>query len=341
MKRHLGRLGFLLAFLLWQGLCVSAADDEVALRNIFEKARSISNLKAPGMPGFRLSGELRIWGKKGSPSQGKYLYAWTPEGKWREEINLSGYKRVRSGDGKEFWQVRSSATENPSVFELDQLLRIGHKLDFEKGDTLKKLHSENVDGTEADCLRYESHRGLVETFCFNPSSGELLKYTPENNSSEVPWRAPWQEYSQFQEWSGKRFPRTLRGFNGKHLVMELQLGDITSLPEPPKDYFDAPESATLWSDCTAGAEWQVKDMTQPSYPVSARMNSKEGTVSLYAVIEEDGHVSGLHVLHSAGTELDQAASNAVTQWRYERSQSCSDSKGRTETAIDVTFSLQH
>jgi len=342
MKHHLHRpVVFFLAFLLWQGLCASAADDQLSLRNIFEKARNISDIRAPGMPGFRLSGELRIWGKKGGPSQGKYLYAWTPEGKWREEINLSGYKRVRSGDGKQFWQVRSSVTENPSIFELDQLLRIRHELGIEEGDTLKRLHSENVEGTEADCIQYVSKRGFTETFCFNPGSGELLKYTPEKDSSELPWRAPWQQYSQFQEWAGKRFPRTLRGFNGKHLVMELQLGEITPLPPPPQDYFDPPESGTFWADCPTGAEWKVKDITQPAYPVSARMNSKEGTVTLYAVIEEDGHVSGLHVLHSAGTELDQAATNAVSQWRYERTESCLDSKGRTEIAIDVTFSLQH
>jgi TonB family protein len=342
MKRCLRcSVGFFLAFILWQGLRAGAADDQLSLRNIFEKARDISDIRAPGIPAFRLSGELRIWAKKGSPSQGKYLYAWTPEGKWREEINLSGYKRVRSGDGKQFWQVRSSATENPSIFELDQLLRIRHSLSIGQGDTLKRLHSENIDGTEADCIRYESNRGLIETFCFNPTSGELLKYAPEKDSSELPWRAPWQQYSQFQEWAGKRFPRTLRGFNGKHLVMELQLGEITPLPQPPPDYFDPPESATFWADCRpSDAEWKVKDMTEPAYPVSARMNSKEGTVTLYAVIEEDGHVSGLHVLHSAGTELDQAATNAVSQWRYERTESCADSKGRTETAIDVTFSLQ-
>ncbi len=122
--------------------------------------------------------------------------------------------------------------------------------------------------------------------------------------------------------------------------MELQLGEITLLPQPPPDYFDPPESATSWADCPGGAQWKVKDMTEPAYPVSARMNSKEGTVTLYAVIEEDGHVSGLHVLRSAGSELDQAATNAVSQWRYERTETCVDSKGRTETAIDVTFSLQ-
>src|SRR2546427_13146887 len=117
MKHHLHRpVVFFLAFLLWQGLCASAADDQLSLRNIFEKARNISDIRAPGMPGFRISGELRIWGKKGGPSQGKYLYAWTPEGKWRVEIKLSGYKRVRRGDGKQFLEVSLLVNVKTTIF---------------------------------------------------------------------------------------------------------------------------------------------------------------------------------------------------------------------------------
>lgn len=292
------------------------------------------------MPGFALKGDVRIWLKKDIPSQGKYLFIWTAEGKWKEEIVFNGYKRVRSGDGKQFWQVRSSETENPPIIELDELMKIRHELKIEEGDKLKRLHSQKIESTEADCIRYVSNKGFTQTFCFNPDSGELLRYTPDKDSSEVPWKPPSHEYSQFQEWSGKSFPRTVRGFNGKRLVVEVQLDEIKPLPQLPPNYFHPPQNATVWCECTDGAVWKIKDRMQPVYPSSARMRGNQGTVSLYAVIEEDGHISNLRVLHSAGTELDQAAISAVSHWRYERTTNCVDSKGRTESSIDIIFWLE-
>lgn len=94
-------------------------------------------------------------------------------------------------------------------------------------------------------------------------------------------------------------------------------------------------------DCPDIEPVKIKDRIPPVYPQSARARGVQGTVILYAVIEEDGHISDLKIVHSAGTELDQAAASAVSHWRYERTSGCADLKGRAETLIDVIFWLQH
>ena len=55
---------------------------------------------------------------------------------------------------------------------------------------------------------------------------------------------------------------------------------------------------------------------KPVYPTMARMARIQGTVRLQAVIDIDGRVSNLTVVESV-TLLDQAAIEAVAQWRYE------------------------
>lgn len=90
--RHIG-LALALGLLLVAA--ASGEEDQLALRNLFEKARNMSNIKVKEIDGYHLQGDVRIWIKKDVPNQGKYSFIWTPQGKWREEIVFNGYKRVR------------------------------------------------------------------------------------------------------------------------------------------------------------------------------------------------------------------------------------------------------
>jgi len=107
-------------------------------------------------------------------------------------------------------------------------------------------------------------------------------------SSDVPWRAAWQQASNFQEWSGKRVPLLLRGHSGKSLVAEVQFEEIKPLPaQLSKDFFAPAPGATTWADCGGRAAWKIKDRVRPEYPQSARIRHREGTVVLSAIIEAD------------------------------------------------------
>lgn len=55
----------------------------------------------------------------------------------------------------------------------------------------------------------------------------------------------------------------------------------------------------------------------PSYPEKARRSRKEGTVTLGLMVNKDGSVSGVHVVNGVDKEIDQAAVDAVSQWRFD------------------------
>lgn len=56
---------------------------------------------------------------------------------------------------------------------------------------------------------------------------------------------------------------------------------------------------------------------QPRYSELARKAGAQGVVILEAVIDEEGRVTNLQVLKGVSRELDRAAVEAVSQWRYQ------------------------
>ncbi len=62
---------------------------------------------------------------------------------------------------------------------------------------------------------------------------------------------------------------------------------------------------------------QLIEKVQPAYPVDLRAARVDGKVVLHAVIDEQGNVTAVEVLRSSRHEgLDNAAIDAVRQWRY-------------------------
>ena len=75
---------------------------------------------------------------------------------------------------------------------------------------------------------------------------------------------------------------------------------------------------------------------EPSYTEAARKAKLDGTVVLYAVVDEQGMIRDIRVVRGPGMGLEEAALEAVRQWRFE--------PGRKEgkpvavaTTIEVTF----
>jgi TonB family protein len=54
----------------------------------------------------------------------------------------------------------------------------------------------------------------------------------------------------------------------------------------------------------------------PGYPMELMRENVKGTVTLYAVIHSDGHVSDVRVLNSPDDRLDGFAEAALTRWEF-------------------------
>jgi protein TonB len=82
---------------------------------------------------------------------------------------------------------------------------------------------------------------------------------------------------------------------------------------------------------------RIINRVQPIYPPLARQTRISGTVRLHAIIGKDGTIQQLEVLNGHPL-LQQAALDAVRQWRYQPTLLNGDPV-EVDTTIDVIFSL--
>lgn len=77
---------------------------------------------------------------------------------------------------------------------------------------------------------------------------------------------------------------------------------------------------------------------QPAYPQMAKIARVQGPVVLAAIIGKDGTIQNLHVVSSASPLLNQAAIDAVKEWRY-KPYILNGEPVEVETTIQVNFTL--
>jgi protein TonB len=77
---------------------------------------------------------------------------------------------------------------------------------------------------------------------------------------------------------------------------------------------------------------------QPEYPQMAKVARVQGLVVMHAVIGTDGNIQTLDVIDSPSPLLNQAALDAVKQWKY-KPYLLNGNPVEVDTQITVNFSL--
>jgi periplasmic protein TonB len=110
------------------------------------------------------------------------------------------------------------------------------------------------------------------------------------------------------------------------------IGGMGTAPPPPKPKQTGP--LRVGGNVQAA---RIVNRVQPVYPPLARQTRISGTVRLHAIISKDGTIQQLEVM-SGHPLLQQAALDAVRQWRYQPTLLNGDPV-EVDTTIDVIFSL--
>ena len=110
------------------------------------------------------------------------------------------------------------------------------------------------------------------------------------------------------------------------------IGGMGGAPPPPKPKLSGP--LKVGGNVIAA---KIVNRVTPVYPPLARQTRISGTVRLHAIIGKDGTVQQLEVL-SGHPLLQQAALDAVRQWRYQPTL-LNGEPVDVDTTIDVIFSL--
>ena len=110
------------------------------------------------------------------------------------------------------------------------------------------------------------------------------------------------------------------------------IGGMGGAPAPPKPKPTGP--VRVGGNVQAA---RILNRVNPTYPALARQTRISGTVRLHAIISKDGTIQQLEVM-SGHPLLQQAALDAVRQWRYQPTL-LNGEPVEVDTTIDVIFSL--
>ena len=127
-------------------------------------------------------------------------------------------------------------------------------------------------------------------------------------------------YNQIVTFQGRFVARDIRVTNGGKPRLVIHVETIEGLSTTEKSDFAPPADAVhISGDRIKLSEDSAKArplrQVMPHYPMSAKANQIEGTVSLQIAIGKDGHVSDAQVV-SGDNELRKAAIEAVRGWEY-------------------------
>jgi TonB family protein len=304
------------------------------------RALQLENLWIDGTSPMQVRGEIGV-AAKGSMAQGNYGFEFVSPSKSREEIRFGNYERIRVRGPNGYWQATSLNYQPEAIFQLDRLLQLRAMLRVGSKQVLAKLKDRKKDGPEEQCTEVKWVTGTERILCFDKATGVLVGVDyPAGENRNAP-EISHIEYSAFAAIGDKQVPREIRAWKDRKLVAQFKITEIAEVKDAVKLHpkiFERPPNGEFWAECD-DLQQELVTRVQPVYPHKARANREGGHVVLYAVIETDGSLSHLTIIHPAPTELEAAAVQAVRQWRYKPS-ACGGVPARFETSIAVDFWIQ-
>ena len=302
------------------------------------RVREATNIAAPNSPPFRLRAHIVAAPMEQSNPQvdGTYALTWASPDRWREEITLPAYHRVRVASQGTLWTASGLPFEPVRIYELSQLMDLRSQWILRSGESvnLRKPKSHNGVGTQCADIEAELEPGrqvCADTSSLLPSRMEMIvPYNPLRTSFE---------YTEYQPSADKQFPRVMRAFEGKSLVLEARVDELVANMNLAGSVFVAPAQSVSADWCADPEPAKAIEKPAPRYPESAKANRQQGVVSVYGVVGADGTLHDLTVVRSAGRDFDATTLAAVARWKY-RPAMCGGKPTPFEKLVDVTFTLQ-
>src|ERR1700736_2771385 len=80
---------------LTSGVFCLGKEDTVSPQSLFAQARKLQGLWSDGTPAVKVRTEIKILDAKGKTTTGQYAVTWISPSRWKEELEIANYTRLR------------------------------------------------------------------------------------------------------------------------------------------------------------------------------------------------------------------------------------------------------
>jgi TonB family protein len=314
-------------FCCYASLAKDNPDDKA--RPLLKAAAERALFHADGSSPFNVKLSFTIYGSKPKEMQGTYTWLVGDNGRWRREVTFSDYSELTIGSGTTVWIRRSLDYEPLQAVWLAAAFSNFQYLDT-NDYTVGKYFTAFDHQVELRCIdltRENRPRGL----CFDPE-GNLVKADLKELNLTI-------EYSDYRSAGRKFAPHKITLKRERKVVLEGTVDSLSTETKVDQALLEPPAGAKKRGGCPTPTLPKIVRKVPPEYPSDARHAHEEGTVTMYALIANDGTVRNPFVIQTAGRALDAASLGAVPNWQYEPAK-CGDVPVDFETAISTNFSLR-
>ena len=130
--------------------------------------------------------EIKILDAKGKTITGQYVVTWISPSRWREELEIANYTRLRVHDSNGYWQQSTLNFQPEIIFQLDSILDFKTVLKIGAKRSLGKVKTRDKDGVRQKCTEVKWTTGTERVLCFDEANGSLLSVEyPRSGSSHA------------------------------------------------------------------------------------------------------------------------------------------------------------
>jgi hypothetical protein len=329
----------------------SAAEDQqqkgVAL---ITRASQLQNLMAPDVGPFRLRAHVKLFGLVEGTREGEYLRLAVSPQQWFEQVRFPGYSELTGLYEGQSWRKRNVIDKPFRFYEVSKLMDLGSHLKLAPDVEIKKLVEKEIGGTKAFCIEASPTRDLWQkdsarraamsnvgiskdsevTLCFDPITGALM-------SASYSSSLPRYEYEGQVTMGNKVFPKVLRCYEGKELVVEATVLDLATQKDVEPTGFAPPAGADKWPHCETLEMPKLVEKKALSEDLlsHAKATHSFGTIVCLAEVATDGSIHDLAAIQWRGM-LGLLIREAVKNWRYKPA-TCNGVPVPVEIYIAYTF----
>jgi TonB family protein len=307
------------------------ANDKAAGKELLEKARKVSDIRAEGAATFRMEGTFRISSKKGEKEiEGRYTEIWVSKTKWRREAQTGSSHNVEIGAPGKKW-LADSGTERLSP-ALSPRLTLFPELFSRDAPEVTRVSDRQIDSLKMTCIESKSQwsKGID---CVDPGNNVLLVHETSSRSN---WTASHHSciYREYEKFGDHLFPRSVRCVNDPGDDVELTISKLAAEASPEEGLFTKPQGASEIGNCRGVVKAPHAEYSpDPNYPDRHKENM---TVVMWTIIGVDGNPQALRVVGSGGKDFDQPALEAVRKWRFKPA-TCDGLPVAVQINVEVTF----
>jgi len=301
---------------------------------VMEQARRLSDIWEKNAPAFHLKADLILKDENGTGQQGTYVESWISAGQWRRETVIGSFHRLEVASGDKRWLLDSSNGMPITAYNLESMLAPWRMDPMLLDNAVVKEKSWH--GQALRCVTRQAYPEGKAAVCVDKATGALAdKVEPVKHGRRIEDEIC--EYSNYQKFGEKIFPRLVRCLDGNRLKLEFRIVQLEPAENLSADLFASVDGAKESFNCQGALRMpQALFTPDPSPPTT---KNPDHPVELLVVVGKNGKPKKINVVRSIDRDFDNAAMSAIQRWKFKPA-TCEGKPIDQEVHVEVEFHIQ-